>query len=90
MDWSFCIDSVEVGGLERSFQEEEVLQNFLSMDGDKTPGFDGFTIALLRSCWAIVKDDLMHVLIFMSTSCSKRVSTLHLVLSSSKRLGSWE
>lgn len=47
--------------LERLFQEEEVLQAILSMDDDKTLGLDSFTISFFRSCWAIVKDDLMRV-----------------------------
>jgi hypothetical protein len=56
-----CLGSIEANWLERSFQEEEVLQAFLSMDDDKVPGLDSFTIAFFWSCWAIVKDDLMRV-----------------------------
>jgi hypothetical protein len=47
--------------MERLFQEEEVLQALLSMDGDKAPSPNGFTIAFFRSCWAVVKDDLMRI-----------------------------
>jgi hypothetical protein len=47
--------------LERPFQEEEVLQALLSVDDDKAPRPDGFTITFFQSCWAIVKDDFMHV-----------------------------
>jgi hypothetical protein len=47
--------------LERPFQEEEVLQALLSMDEDKASGPDSFTIAFFRSCWSIVKADLMRV-----------------------------
>lgn len=32
-----CLDSVEANWLERPFQEEEVLQALLSIDGDKAP-----------------------------------------------------
>jgi hypothetical protein len=32
-----CLDSVEADWLERPFQEEEVLQALLNIDGDKAP-----------------------------------------------------
>jgi hypothetical protein len=53
MAWSSPIQ------MERPFQEHKVLQAMLSMDGDKVPGSNGFSIAFFRSCWAIVKDDLL-------------------------------
>ena len=52
--------------LKRPFQEKEVHQALLSMDGDKISGPDGFTIAFFQSCWAIVKDDLIHYCLFPS------------------------
>jgi hypothetical protein len=55
------LDFAEADWLERPFQEEEVLQLLLSMDGDKGLGPDGFTIAFFRSCWFIVKDDLIYI-----------------------------
>jgi hypothetical protein len=39
--------NAEANWLERPFQEEEVLQALLSMDGDKVSGPDGFTIFFL-------------------------------------------
>ena len=32
------------------------------MPADKAPGPDGFTIAFFRSCWDIIKDDLMSII----------------------------
>jgi hypothetical protein len=52
------LDSSEALWLERAFQEEEVLQALLSMDEDKAPSPDGFTIAFFCSCWSIVKANL--------------------------------
>ena len=54
-----CLDSTKANWLERLFQEHKVLQAMLSMDGDKVLGSNGFSIAFFRSCWAIVKDDLL-------------------------------
>jgi len=42
-----CLDSVEVAWLERLFQEEQVLQALLSMNGDKASGHNDFTIVFL-------------------------------------------
>jgi hypothetical protein len=55
------LDPLDVGWLERLIQEEEVLQALLSMDEDKAPGPDDFSIAFYRSSWSIVKVDLMSV-----------------------------
>jgi hypothetical protein len=55
------LDPLDVGWLERPFQEEEVLQALLSMDEDKAPGPDGFPIAFYRSCWSIVKAYILSV-----------------------------
>jgi hypothetical protein len=35
-------------------------QHLLSMEVDKAPGPDGFTITFFRSCWSIVKANLMN------------------------------
>jgi hypothetical protein len=55
------LDPLDVGWLERLFQEEEVLQALFSMDEDKAPVPDSFSIAFYRSYWSIVKDDIMGV-----------------------------
>jgi len=55
-----CLDSSEAVWPERSFQEEEIYQTLLIVEVDKAPGPDGFTIAFFRSCWSIVKVDLMN------------------------------
>ncbi|XP_062176082.1 uncharacterized protein LOC133881144 [Alnus glutinosa] len=55
------LDPLDVVWLERPFQEEEVLQALLSMDEDKALSPDGFSIAFYRSCWSIIKANLMSV-----------------------------
>jgi hypothetical protein len=55
------LDSIEVDWLERPFQEEEVCQGLVCMDGNKALGLNGSAISFFQSCWAIVKDDLMRV-----------------------------
>jgi hypothetical protein len=62
-----------VDWLKRPFQEKEVHQALLSMDGDKASGPDGFTIAFFQSCWAIVKDDLIRIFYNFLEHGSRRV-----------------
>jgi hypothetical protein len=83
LEFSF-LDSTKANWLERPFQEEEVLQVFLSMDGDKALFPNNFNIAFFWSCWAIVKDDLMRVFHNFHEH-----EVLHSLLLSLKRLGSW-
>jgi len=55
------LDPLDVGWLERPFQEEEVLQALHNMDEDNAPVPDGLSIAFYRSCWSMVKADLRSV-----------------------------
>jgi hypothetical protein len=45
--------------LELPFSEAEVEENIKSMPKEKALGPDGFIGTFFRSCWQIVKDDLM-------------------------------
>jgi hypothetical protein len=55
------IDEEEKVWLEREFEEVEVWEVMKDMQGDKALGPDGFTMAFFRSCWAVVKHDIMTV-----------------------------
>lgn len=46
----------------REFSEEEVLNTIKSMNCDKSPGPDGFSIAFYQRCWDSIKMDLMLVM----------------------------
>ena len=47
--------------LERKFEREEILQVVSDLDGDKTPGPDGFTMAFYHHCWRVGKKDVLVV-----------------------------
>lgn len=47
--------------IEKSFTEEEIHLAIVDMDGEKSPGPDSFTMNFLKSCWDVVKSDLMLV-----------------------------
>lgn len=49
--------------LECSFMEEEVKDAMFSMDNDKSPGPNGFSILFYQVCWEIVRCDIMKVFV---------------------------
>lgn len=66
-DWNAInIQSFDLSHLDAQFTEEEVLAAILQMPPDKAPGPDGFTGSFFRTCWQIVKGDIMTT-----------ISTLH-------------
>jgi hypothetical protein len=59
----FYLLSVEdAAGLEKPFEEDEVLGVVHGFVGDKAPGPDGFPMAFFQFCWAVVSLDIMQVL----------------------------
>ncbi|XP_071676910.1 uncharacterized protein [Lolium perenne] len=44
------------------FSEAEIKEDVDDMHADKAPGPDDFSIAIFRSCWDIMKDDLMKTI----------------------------
>ncbi|WVZ72900.1 hypothetical protein U9M48_021288 [Paspalum notatum var. saurae] len=52
----------ELNQLDGPFTEEELLKAIRQSPPDKAPGPDGFTGAFYRSCWSIIKADLMAVM----------------------------
>jgi hypothetical protein len=53
----------EAASLEDPFEEREVREVINSMDRDKAPGPDGFSLAFFQDCWEVVKGDIMAVFV---------------------------
>jgi hypothetical protein len=51
----------EASFLEAPFLEKEVKDVIFSMNGNKTPGSDGFSLAFFQACWDVLKEDIMAV-----------------------------
>jgi hypothetical protein len=47
--------------LERDFEESEVLEVVKELQGDKSPGPDGFSLGFVQTCWEVIKEDIMAV-----------------------------
>ena len=48
--------------LVKPFSEQEVVDVIWSMDQDKALGMDGFSIHFYRSCWYIIKSNLLQMI----------------------------
>jgi hypothetical protein len=55
------ISESDASWLERSFEEEEVRKVVSTMNGDKAPGPNGFSMAFFQACWDVVSVDIMKV-----------------------------
>jgi hypothetical protein len=53
---------VDLSGLEVQFPEEEVWAALRSMPANKSPGPDGFSWEFYRSCWSVIKTDVILAL----------------------------
>jgi len=53
------IDTHDLADLDLPFSEEEVWKTILQLPSDKAPGPDGFTGRFYKSCWPIIKEDIM-------------------------------
>ena len=61
-DVDFSSISVEdASWLDRPFEEEEVFEVIHECNGDKAPGSDGFSMAFFKSCWGVLKSEIMAV-----------------------------
>jgi hypothetical protein len=52
----------ELDVLETPFSEEEVCNTIKNLPSDKAQGPDGFTGRFYKSCWAVIKEDIMAAL----------------------------
>ena len=53
---------IDLSALELPFSEEEVWDAIASLPSDKAPGPDGYTGKFYKTCWPILKADLMAAL----------------------------
>lgn len=58
----FHFEDCDLGDLDDPFTLEEVHNVIKQMPNDKAPGPDGFTGLFFKSCWGIIKEDVMRVI----------------------------
>ena len=55
------ISNMGAANLELPFSTKEALATLRDMNGDKAPGYEGFTTAFWQSSWEVVKEDVMRM-----------------------------
>lgn len=53
------VNAHDLSDLELPFTEEEVRRTIKQLPSDEAPGPDGFTGRFYKTCWAIIKEDIM-------------------------------
>jgi hypothetical protein len=53
------VRSFNLAALDSPFSEEEVWEKIKHLPSDNAPGLDGFTGRFYKSCWPIIKQDVM-------------------------------
>eukprot|EP00253_Pinus_taeda_P020601 PITA_20601 len=56
------VSSEDNSALTQPITEEEIIKVIWSMDSDKAPGPDKFTIHFYKTCWEIIKEDLLKMI----------------------------
>jgi hypothetical protein len=68
------LPSPNLDGLDDAFTENEVKEAIMDMPSDKAPGPDGFNGKFFKSCWEIIKGDVMAA---MNCFSDLRARNLH-------------
>ena len=72
LNWdNLAFPSVELESLDTPFTEAEILSAINQLPSDKAPGPDGFTGLFFKSCWPIIKLDVVAAVnAFYNTHCN--------------------
>jgi hypothetical protein len=73
----------DLSDLEEPFTEEDVLRIIQDLQAEKAPGPDGYIGRFLKSCWGIIKGDVMRALDYFYNQHDqhfKHLNTAHMVL----------
>jgi hypothetical protein len=54
-----AIGDLDRNMLDSRFEKEEIIQVVKDLQGDKSPGPDGFTMAFFQKCWRVLESDIM-------------------------------
>jgi hypothetical protein len=69
--------AIDLSALKSPFSELEVQQTIANLPDDKSPGPDGFTGCFYKTCWNIIKFDLMLALISLQQGNAQKLWLLN-------------
>ena len=72
LNWDILgINNHDLSSLDATFSEDEIKRAVDKLPANKAPGPDGFTGLFLKSCWDIIKQDVMAAInAFYSLRCN--------------------
>jgi hypothetical protein len=74
LDLEVCHSAnVDLGALDLPITEEEVRATIASLPSDKAPGPDGYTGRFYKTCWHIIKADLMAAVITLHQGNTRKL-----------------
>jgi hypothetical protein len=69
--------------LDDAIDEQEIKEAVFSLPSVKAPGPDGFIGAFFKSCWDIIKDDIVAAIIHLSNrrgECANLINSANIIL----------
>ena len=75
-DYIIQVTQDENEKLTQSFSEDEIKAVVFSMEHNKAPGPDGFPVEFYKSCWVVIKSDLMAAIISLQQGDTRKLELL--------------
>jgi hypothetical protein len=84
LDWTGLeYDPTDLSDLDADFNDHEIKDAVSSLHSVKAPGPDVFIGAFFKSCWDIIKDDMVAAIIHMANqrgTCTNLVNSANIIL----------
>jgi hypothetical protein len=68
---------MDLSSLEAPILEDEVWETIKSLPADRTPDPDDYTGRLYKSCWTVIKADLMATILTLQQAGSRKLWLLN-------------
>lgn len=82
----------DLSDLDAPFDEEEIKEAVFSLPSVKAPGPDGFIDAFFKSCWGIIKADVVAAVLQLANlrgDCAGLINSTNIILLPKKPNASW-
>jgi len=73
----FHREGIDLSALDDPITEDEVWQTIKNLPADRAPGPDGYTGRFYKSCWQIIKSDLMAAILTLQQGDARKLWLLN-------------